>query len=147
MGQVDNVSIIDAVENVVEAEPATSNYSIEFTKTKVNEISVKGANYEVSGSLGKLRVSHYCGCRTCNGKWYGQPTASGTKLTEGRTIAVDAKNPIVPLGTKLLINGKVYTAEDTGNLNKYGRQLDMFIDDHAECYRLGVRTYDVKVVK
>lgn len=116
------------------------NYNISFTKKSTKKLK----KYK---SLGVLKVSHFCGCRKCNGKYYGMPTAAGTKMVEGRTIAVDAKNPIVPLGTKLLINGQIYTAEDTGNLNAHGRQLDIYVKSHKECYRLGVKSYQVKVVK
>lgn len=116
------------------------NYNISFTKKKIEKTS----KYK---NLGVLKVSHFCGCRQCNGKYYGMPTASGTKMVEGRTVAVDARNPVVPLGTKLLINGQIYTAEDTGNLNAHGRQLDIYVKSHKECYRLGVKSYQVKIVK
>lgn len=116
-------------------------YSIEFSGVKVEGLDkLNGADVE---SIGTLTASHYCSCRRCNGKWTGQPTALGTRLVPGRTVAVDAKNPIVPLGTKLLINGHVYTVEDTGNLNRYGRQLDILVDSHSETQRLGVKQYKV----
>ena len=67
---------------------------------------------EVSAQTRTMKVTAYCGCRRCNGKWYGCPTASGTDYVEGRTIAVYRSQ--IPFGTHVWINGHEYVAEDTG---------------------------------
>ena len=59
-------------------------------------------------------TSGYCNCRICCGVWSGGPTASGAYPTANHTIAVDASNPFVPIGTKVVMNGVEYTVEDTG---------------------------------
>ena len=68
-------------------------------------------------------------------------TASGTQATANRTIAVDAYNPIVPIGTKVVINGVTYTVEDTGNLNANGADIDIYFATHAEALVWGRQTH------
>lgn len=92
---------------------------------------------------GKFTITHYCGCRSCNGKWYGYPSASGIAMKQGRTIAVDPT--VIPLGTKVVIDGVVYVAEDTGTDIK-GNRIDIFIADHDEALDLGIK-YDIDVWK
>ena len=48
--------------------------------------------------LGKYKLTAYCGCKSCSGKW-GNRTASGKKAKQGRTIAVDKRK--IKLGTKV----------------------------------------------
>ena len=84
--------------------------------------------------VGNFKITHYCPCKTCNGSW-GSKTAIGTTMTPYRTIAVDPK--VIPLGSKVEINGKVYVAEDTGGAIK-GNRIDICVSSHSECYSLGV---------
>lgn len=84
--------------------------------------------------LGKYTCTAYCGCRKCNGKYYGCKTASGTKPKAGRTIAVDPKK--IKLKSKVMINGHVYTAEDTGGAIK-GKKIDIFFSTHKKCMKFG----------
>ncbi len=86
--------------------------------------------------LGKFRVTGYCACSICCGSWAGGGTASGTTPTPGRTIAMGG----VPFGTKLMINGQVYTVEDRGTA--YGH-VDMFFGSHSEALAFGVQYVDV----
>ena len=57
----------------------------------------------------------YCNCPICCGQWSGGPTASGAYPQANHTIAVDASNPFVPMGTHVIMNGVEYVVEDTGN--------------------------------
>lgn len=66
----------------------------------------------VGESLGNVVTSGYCNCSLCCGSWAGGPTASGAMPRANHTIAVDANNPIVPMGTKIVMNGVEYTVED-----------------------------------
>ncbi len=61
--------------------------------------------------MGQVVTSGYCNCRICCGVWSGGPTASGAYPTANHTIAVDASNPFVPIGTKVVMNGVEYTVE------------------------------------
>lgn len=87
-----------------------------------------------------MRATAYCGCRKCNGKWTGQPTALGTNYEAGRTIAVDKHQ--ISLGTHVWINGHEYIAEDTGSGIGWDC-VDIYFDSHSEALRWGVRYVDV----
>ena len=88
--------------------------------------------------LGRFRLTGYWPCVQCCGKSDGI-TASGTKATAGRTVAMGG----VPLGTKLLINGVVYTVEDRGTSYSH---VDIFFNTHGEALQFGSRYADVYLV-
>lgn len=88
-------------------------------------------------SLGVFRITYYCPCKRCSGRW-GKQTASGATCTEGRTVAVDKR--VIPLGTHLIIDGADYIAEDTG---VYGRAVDIYLESHEECLMRGVDYMEV----
>ena len=92
--------------------------------------------------LGKYKLTAYCGCKKCSGKW-GTRTASGKKAKQGRTIAVDKRK--IKLGSKVQINGKTYVAEDVGGGVK-GKHIDVFFKSHKQTKRFGKKT-GVKVYK
>lgn len=92
-------------------------------------------------NLGTFKLTFYCPCRKCSGKW-GHQTASGAKCTEGRTVAVDRR--VIPLGTEIRIGGHVYVAEDTG---VRGRTIDIFMEDHGACLDNGVQYSEIYIKK
>ena len=94
-------------------------------------------------SMGQCKITFYCSCSECSGP-YGDLTATGTRCEEGRTVAVDPG--VIDIGSKVLINGIVYTAEDTGGGVK-GDHIDIYLDDHDLTDKLGVSYTDVWIVK
>lgn len=105
-----------------------AQYSLSTSTSKETVTETKMVR--VGESLGKVTTSGYCNCVLCCGSWSGGPTASGVYPTSNHTIAVDAKNPFVPMGTKVIMNGVEYTVEDTGNFARYGVQFDVYYDNH-----------------
>lgn len=92
-------------------------------------------------SLGRFKLTAYCACSKCCGKSDGI-TASGTKAKQGRTIAVDPKQ--IPYGTKVVINGHTYVAEDCGGgIRK--NCIDVFFDSHKEAENFGRQYAEVFV--
>ena len=83
--------------------------------------------------LGKFTITGYCNCSQCGGQGL---TASGTVPTAGRTVAMNG----IPFGTKLLINGAVYTVEDRGV--PYGH-VDVYYDTHSQALGNGRYYADV----
>lgn len=77
-------------------------------------------------------------------------TATGTKVKEGRTVAVDPK--VIPLGSTLKItcpsypsvNGK-YIAEDVGGAIK-GNKIDIYLSDYDQCIKFGKRKVEVIIL-
>lgn len=83
----------------------------------------------------KVEVSHYCSCSKCS-EGYGGQTASGSGVYVG-AIAAPAE---FPLGTKMLINGNMYTVEDRGGyIVKTGDtyRIDIYVPSHSEAMRKG----------
>ena len=95
-------------------------------------------SYDGSGGeyLGNFQLTAYCKCSECCGKWSGSPTASGVMPSQGRTVAMGG----VSFGTKLLINGNVYTVEDRGT--PYGH-VDIYFNSHSDACNFGIRYADV----
>ena len=86
--------------------------------------------------LGEFKLTAYCPCRKCCGKWANGITSTGVTAKAGRTIAVDPK--VIPYGTKVVINGKVYVAEDCGGAIK-GNRIDVYFNSHSEALNFGVK--------
>ena len=100
-----------------------------------------------------VRVTAYCSCPKCCGVWskdhpsrqgtdYEQYTTSGTVPTAGRTIAVDPD--VIPLGSKVVLNGQEYVAEDTGSGVK-GNHIDIYFDSHEAALDWGVKTLEAQI--
>lgn len=93
-------------------------------------------DYEVKQiELGRFKITHYC-CEKYNHICGGGKgiTRLGTPVRPG-IVSVDPK--IIPLGSKIMINGKIYTAEDTGGRIK-GNIIDMAVSTHQQALELGV---------
>lgn len=96
-------------------------------------------------SLGVFRCTAYCGCRQCNGKWTGQPTASGAPLQAGVTVAVDKR--VIPFFTTMKIDGVgVRVAHDTGR-NIKGNSIDVYIPNHAIASAFGIQYHEVWILR
>lgn len=91
-------------------------------------------------SLGEFVITYYCPESCCCGEYADGVTASGTKATEGRTIAADPD--VLPMGTTVIIDGHTYTVEDVGGAIK-GKRIDIFMNSHEEALQAGVRTAEV----
>lgn len=100
--------------------------------------------------LDSVSVTYYCTCQRCCGKAPDHPaygiTASGTRATPYRTVAVDPS--VIPLGADVLVDYgdgaglRRYRAEDTGGAVK-GNHIDLCVGSHAEALQLGRRTATV----
>lgn len=95
-------------------------------------------------NLGKFKLTAYCTCSKCCGDFADGITATGTAATPGRTIAVDPK--VIPLGSKVIINGYEYIAEDTGGAIK-GNRIDILFPNHQEALNFGIQHADVAIIK
>ncbi len=92
--------------------------------------------------LGTFAVTKYCACSICSGG--SGLTASGKRPRANHTIAADTR--LYPFGTQLMINGIIYTVEDTGGSVK-GNTVDIYVDNHSEAVSYGTHYADVYLVK
>lgn len=93
--------------------------------------------------MGEFRLTAYCACEKCCGKWADGITATGTTPTAGRTIAVD--QDVIPYGSEVIINGHTYRAEDCGGAI-IGNRIDVYFDNHEEATEFGVQYADVTLL-
>lgn len=117
-----------------------------YAKSKPKKVKKKTLKQEYE-YLGKFTLTAYCSCSRCCGKWASGNTASGKKAEANHTIATDPK--VIPLGTEVVINKKVYVAEDTGGAIK-GNRIDVFFDSHSDALDFGrqkAKVYKKKPVK
>lgn len=120
------------------ANPYTPNYQriVAYSPAHTANQSITANGID----LGKFKITFYCACEQCSGG-YGNNTATGTKCTEGRTIAVDPS--VIPLGSEVFIEGfGSFVAEDTGGAIKQNK-IDIYLSDHDRCYSLGVANANV----
>lgn len=118
------------------------NEELEVANTTVSDL--KGQEYKLV-YLGDYKLTHYCP------GFHGEPcgtgdglTATGTKVTAGRTIAVDPK--VIPYGTKVYIEGYGWrVAEDCGGGVK-GKHIDVAMASHDEAMSKGVKHRDVWIL-
>ena len=85
-------------------------------------------------SLGNFIITHYCPCSICCGPWRDGITSTGATAVTNRTIAVDPT--VIPYGSKVVINGQVYVAEDCGGAIK-NNHIDIYVGSHAEAETKG----------
>ena len=86
--------------------------------------------------LGEWTTTGYCACSECCGEWATGCTASGVLAMSNHTVACG----ILPFGTQIVIDGVIYTVEDTG---VDGEWIDIFFDSHEEALAYGMQTKSV----
>ena len=124
----------DVSEDSSQEEVSNDETASEETEDASADTSDSGSSSQGT-YLGKFTLTAYCNCAQCCGT-AGNLTASGTVPTAGRTVAMAG----VPFGTKLLINGTVYTVEDLGT--PYGH-VDIYCGSHSEALSFGLQSADV----
>ena len=102
--------------------------------------SVGGAEDPVLTYLGEWTTTAYCPCEICCGVWATGCTASGVLATANHTVACG----ILPFGTKVVIDGVIYTVEDTG---VEGEWIDIFFDSHEEALNYGMQTKSIYLLE
>lgn len=137
-GEFTYEQVKDEVEEIFRQQYSISTEDTRETVTETKTV-------RVGESLGQVVTSGYCSCAICCGVWAGGPTASGVYPTANHTIAVDANNPFVPMGTKVVMNGVEYVVEDTGAFAQYGVQFDVYYDAHASALAHGHQTWEAYI--
>ncbi len=94
------------------------------------------------------KVTSYCQCPKCCGKFSDGITASGKKVKVGMVA-----NNWLPFGTKVFIKGLgEFTVEDRGNKKYFGtkeekrKTIDVYFNSHKEAKEFGVKFLKVKVL-
>ena len=125
------------ISSVIVKEPVNKIIQVSTKQTSRSSSESRTS----STASGKYKVTAYCSCARCCGKTNGI-TAMGTKATANHTIAASAQ---FPFGTKIKINGTVYTVEDRGGAIT-GNKIDIYMNSHQEALAWGVRYLDIEVM-
>lgn len=155
-------AVTTANKSEEEAIQTLQDFKAEYYPTQEPEEQVLEPLVEVTEAVSEpieptktltVKTTAYCSCVKCCGVWskdhpsrqdtdYEQHTTLGTVPTAGRTIAVDPD--VIPLGSKVVLNGQEYVAEDTGSGVK-GNHIDIYFDSHEAALDWGVKTMEVQV--
>ncbi len=136
--QLSEKVITEPVNKIVQVNKITSRAG---TTTRAAATTAATTTAATAGTQ-VYKITAYCPCAKCCGKATGR-TAMGTTATAGRTVAASGK---FAFGTKLNINGHVYTVEDRGGAIN-GNKIDIFVNSHAEALAWGVRYLPVSVAQ
>ncbi len=135
-----DTSVAEVDENGVITAKASGTCKI-VAKVKGTDVKAVCKLTVIRYKVYTVNCTAYCSCSKCCGKSDGI-TATGTHVTEGRTIAVDPK--MIPLGSKVEIDGHIYIAEDVGGGVK-GNRIDIYFGSHYRALLFGRRTKTIKV--
>lgn len=115
----------------------------------VENVTKSGVTFGAKKVLNNVKLTAYDAGVNSTGKtedhpWYGM-TFTGTKVTEGRTIAVDPK--VIPLGWWVYIEGIGFRrAEDTGSAIK-GNKIDIYFESEEHALKFGAKSgYTVYII-
>lgn len=131
------IVIEEPVNKIVQVNKKVTSRSSTTPRTTTS--STASASTSTGSQI--YKITAYCPCSRCCGKSNGI-TAAGTRATAGRTVAASSR---FAFGTKLNINGHIYTVEDRGGAIS-GNKIDIFVSSHSEALAWGVRYLPVSVV-
>lgn len=134
-GEFTYEQVKDELKEIFREQYSLSTKSETGTVTETKKV-------RVGESLGTVTTSGYCSCAICCGIWAGGATASGKMPKANHTIAVDANNPIVPMGTHIVMNGTEYVVEDTGAFARYGVDFDVYYSSHSQASAHGHKKWE-----
>ncbi|MHC4087671.1 MAG: 3D domain-containing protein [Planctomycetota bacterium] len=149
------VPVVGRVFSAVLAQTGGGLILLSTTTTGADTVSPSAVNESVMNSAPqqrsqwqtiRMRVTAYCACRRCCGKFADGITASGHKIRRGDTFAAADKR--YSFGTEMVVagynNGKPIKVLDRGGAIR-GNKLDVFFPTHKKARKWGVKYIDVKV--
>lgn len=111
-----------------------TNHSLAVTlQQEIDTLTQQKSKLEESQTyVGQFKLTGYCACSICCGKWANGITASGAKAVEGITVAADPR--VLPLGTRVYIEGiGERVVQDTGGAIKKNK-LDIYVSYHSKAF-------------
>jgi len=109
-----------------------------------NEISIADSSGQWETVM--MRVTAYCGCKRCCGKFADGKTANGHKIQNNDAFV--AADKMYPFGTEIIVpgynNDNPVKVLDRGRVIR-GNRLDIFFDSHKTAREWGVKYLEVKL--
>lgn len=130
-----------AVATVTTTSKAKTTPKTAKVSTKTNNVASKaGVDFEYKKMIKNVSMTAY----SSEEPGIGTKTASGTRVTEGRTIAVDPN--VIPIGWWVYIEGLGFRrAEDTGGAIK-GNKVDVYYDSLSHARNFGRKSLTLYVI-
>lgn len=116
-------------DDAAQIEAAQAQKQSAASEAKADDASERftasdGKQFSKGAYQGSFKLVGYSG---------GGHTYSGTKATANRSVAADPS--VIPLGSRIILNGVVYTVEDIGSGVK-GQMIDIYFDTTDEAKAL-----------
>lgn len=111
-----------------------------FAEEPENEL-IENALLLRSEKIDNCKITHYCPCERCCGKWADGITASGKTAVSGITCAADD----IPLGATVMVDydGDGLIDQYLVCQDRFGggetNHIDIFMDDHQAALNAGVK--------
>lgn len=122
--QIDNLT-----DTLIEKEHQYKLLQDEYNSVLQDNAYLEGQVEELNKwrELGTFRIT----CYWWNEDEYGDMTSTGVKAQVNHTIAVDPK--IIPYGSEIMIDGKIYVAEDCGAAVK-NNVIDVWVEHQSNSF-------------
>ncbi|WP_337103121.1 ubiquitin-like domain-containing protein [Paenibacillus sp. YIM B09110] len=149
VSKVIETAAVDQVVAVGTKKPEPKVTVLSNSSPTVETLTKNGVTLKAKSILKNVTLTAYSAGVESTGKDESHPqygiTASGTKVTEGRTIAVDPK--VIPIGWWVFIEGIGFRrAEDTGSAIK-GNKIDVYFGSQKTAEKFGRKKgYTVYVI-
>lgn len=135
-------AVVATTSATTTSKSKTTSKSVKVsTKTSSKNVASKaGVDFEYKKMIKNVSMTAY----SSEEPGIGTRTASGTRVTEGRTIAVDPN--VIPIGWWVYIEGLGFRrAEDTGGAIK-GNKVDVYYDSLSHARNFGRKSRTVYVI-
>ncbi|ALS24781.1 3D domain-containing protein [Paenibacillus naphthalenovorans] len=138
---VDEKIQTQSVQKIIAVGTKNPVVTLSSSSPTLEQVTRNGVKFDVKQVINNVKLTAYSAGPASTGKDPDHPqygiTASGTRVTEGRTIAVDPK--VIPIGWWVYIEGLGFRrAEDTGSAVK-GNKIDVYFDSHDYALRFGTK--------
>ncbi len=135
----------EEVEDVV-AEIDPDQELVEMLLKDDSEIVYEALEDKESWHVVHMRVTGYCACPKCCGKFSDGKTASNRRIRRGDVFVAADKR--YRFGTEMIIpgynTGQTVSVQDRGRVIK-GNRLDLYFDSHQQAKKWGVKYLNVMV--
>lgn len=143
-GSIEKLSMEQNKGKAVRSKPAIKAPSKASSEVRQSHITKRPVQNQIASvrEFYANSTAYTARCAGCSGT-----TATGINLLQNPDTKVVAVDPsIIPLGTKLYVEGYGYAvAGDTGGAIK-GRKIDVFFNDNGTALQWGRRTVKVKIL-
>lgn len=142
VSEIVQTAAVDQVVAVGTKKPEPKVTVLSNSSPDVMTVTKGDHTFKAKKVLKNVTLTAYSAGVASTGKSEGDPgygiTASGTRVTEGRTIAVDPK--VIPIGWWVYIEGIGFRrAEDKGSAVK-GNKIDIYFDSSSYATKFGKKT-------